>query len=33
LDQEKISAKMNNGILEIKIPRKKEKSKTRIKIT
>jgi HSP20 family molecular chaperone IbpA len=24
---------MNNGILEITIPRKKEKSKTRIKIT
>lgn len=33
LDSNKISASMNNGILNISIPRKKEKSKTRIKIT
>ena len=33
LDQDKISAKMNNGILEITIPRKKSKSKNNIKIT
>ena len=33
LDQDKISAKMNNGILEITIPRKKNKSKNNIKIT
>lgn len=33
LDLDSISAKMNNGILEIKIPRKKIKSKNKIKIT
>tara|TARA_B100000035_G_C20882774_1_gene501333 strand:+ start:102 stop:551 length:450 start_codon:yes stop_codon:yes gene_type:complete len=33
LDQDKISAKMNNGILQITIPRKKGKSKNNIKIT
>ena len=33
LDQDKISAKMNNGILQITIPRKKGKPKNNIKIT
>lgn len=32
LDENKISAKMNNGILEITIPRKENKSKNNIKI-
>jgi len=32
LDSEKISASMNNGILEIKIPRRKGKSVNKIKI-
>lgn len=33
LDENKISAKMNNGILEITIPKKENKSKNNIKIT
>lgn len=33
LDENKISAKMNNGILEITIPRKENKSKNNIKIS
>lgn len=33
MDEDKISAKMNNGILEITIPRKENKSKNNIKIT
>lgn len=33
LDENKISAKMNNGILEITIPKKENKSKNNIKIS
>jgi HSP20 family protein len=33
VNEDKISAKMNNGILEIRIPRKENKSKNKIKIT
>ncbi len=33
IDQNNISATMNNGILNISIPRKKQKTKNRIKIT
>ena len=33
MDEENISAQMNNGILEIRIPRKENKSKSNIKIT
>ena len=33
MDEDKISAKMNNGILEITIPRKENKSKNNIKIS
>tara|TARA_Y100000114_G_scaffold61491_1_gene56406 strand:+ start:1094 stop:1534 length:441 start_codon:yes stop_codon:yes gene_type:complete len=33
LDEDKISAKMHNGILKITIPRKENKSKNKIKIT
>ena len=33
LDQSNISATMNNGILNVSVPRKKQKTKNRIKIT
>lgn len=33
LDENKISAKMNNGILEITVPKKENKSKNNIKIS
>ena len=33
LDQSNISATMNNGILNVSVPRKKQKTKSRIKIT
>jgi len=33
LDQSNISATMNNGILNVSVPRKKQRTKNRIKIT